>query len=207
MGLFLSRNIANFIVSSISLSEKFVGKLSPGQFENMVSLVSRKGRHLQRYDNKGCRQVVGCIPYRFRHATKCSSVEELEVLLISSQKSQAMMFPKGGWEIDESMEEAALRETIEEAGVLGKVENKLGKWRYKSKSQGTTHEGHMFALLVKQQLDLWPEQNVRKRRWLTVSEAKEVCQHSWMKEALDELVRRQKDLLQQVKEKDETVCK
>lgn len=29
---------------------------------------------------------------------------------------------KGGWEIDESIEEAALRETVEEAGVVGDVQ-------------------------------------------------------------------------------------
>ncbi|PKI77835.1 hypothetical protein CRG98_001799 [Punica granatum] len=150
----------------------------------MVSLVSRTGRHLQRYD-KGCRQVVGCIPYRYRKGGG-----ELEVLLVSSQKGKAMMFPKGGWEIDESMEEAALRETIEEAGVKGKVEKKLGQWRYKSKSQGTYHDGYMFPLLVKEQLECWPEKNVRQRRWVSASEAKDICQHGWMKEALDMLVSR-----------------
>lgn len=29
---------------------------------------------------------------------------------------------QGGWETDESMEQAALRETIEEAGVMGNIE-------------------------------------------------------------------------------------
>lgn len=29
---------------------------------------------------------------------------------------------KGGWEIDESIQEAASRETVEEAGVVGDVE-------------------------------------------------------------------------------------
>lgn len=29
---------------------------------------------------------------------------------------------QGGWEIDESLEEAASRETFEEAGVIGEVE-------------------------------------------------------------------------------------
>jgi len=32
------------------------------------------------------------------------------------------MHAQGGWESDESMEQAALRETIEEAGVVGNVE-------------------------------------------------------------------------------------
>lgn len=42
--------------------------------------------------------------------------------MISAQNGHGMQFPKGGWEIDESMEQAALRETLEEAGVVGNVE-------------------------------------------------------------------------------------
>ncbi|XP_062159466.1 nudix hydrolase 18, mitochondrial-like [Alnus glutinosa] len=158
----------------------------------MVSMVSsRTGRCLQRYDRKGYRQVVGCIPYRYRDTSQSSSIKELEVLLISSQKGQAMMFPKGGWELDESMEDAAKRETLEEAGVTGKVEKKLGMWLYKSKRCDIMHEGYMFPLRVNKELDQWPEKNLRQRKWMTVAEAGEVCQGAWMKEALDKLVNRQ----------------
>ena len=66
--------------------------------------------------------ICRCIPYRYTKSEGFSSVEEIEVLLISSQKGQAMMFPKGGWEIDESMVDAAARETLEEAGIKGTVE-------------------------------------------------------------------------------------
>lgn len=201
MGLIMSKNIANFILSSI-YHEKLCGKLIPVQIENMVSMVSRSGRDFQRYD-EGCRQVVGCIPYRYTKTDEFSSVEELEVLVISSQKGQGMMFPKGGWETDESIEDAALRETREEAGVRGIVERGLGKWRYKSKRGGILHEVYMFPLLVQEQLDSWPEKDLRKRRWMSVAQAREVCQRLWMKEALDEFVRRQTQLKQN-EEKDET---
>ncbi|KAF5469209.1 hypothetical protein F2P56_013298, partial [Juglans regia] len=132
-----------------------------------------------------------CIPYRYRKTNQSSSVEDIEVLVVSSQKSQAMMFPKGGWEEDESKEVAARRETLEEAGVDGKVQKMLGKWNYKSKRHGKMHEGYMFPLLVTKQLDIWPEKNLRERRWMSVKEAREVCQQGWMKEALDRLVSRQ----------------
>lgn len=156
----------------------------------MACLVSRTGRELQRYD-KGRRQVVGCIPYRYKNNTTDDAInDELEVLVITSQKGRGMMFPKGGWELDESVEEAASRESLEEAGVLGNVECELGRWNFLSKSQGTFYEGYMFPLLVKEQLELWPEKNVRRRIWMTVEEAREVCQHWWMKEALDILVGR-----------------
>ncbi|XP_050376339.1 nudix hydrolase 18, mitochondrial-like isoform X1 [Argentina anserina] len=190
MGLLLSRNIASFISSSPLFSKK--NGCIPMQLENMVSLVSRTGRHLQRYE-KGCRQVVGCIPYRYRQTEQeSSSMEDIEVLVISSQKGQGMLFPKGGWERDESIEGAAYRETLEEAGVTGHLEQpRLGKWRYKSKSQGTFHEGYMFPMLVSHQFESWPEKTVRKREWMTIAEAKEACQNWWMREALDEFIRRQ----------------
>ncbi|KAI5678223.1 hypothetical protein M9H77_09173 [Catharanthus roseus] len=157
----------------------------------MVCLVSRTGRQLQRY-NKGRRLVVGCIPYRYKAGgiMNGKTNEDLEVLVVSSQKGPDMMFPKGGWEVDESLKEAARRESLEEAGVLGNVENELGKWRFMSKSNGKYHEGYMFPLFVTEQLDLWPEHNVRRRAWMSVAEAREVCKHWWMKEALDRLVNR-----------------
>ncbi|TKY61084.1 Nudix hydrolase 4 [Spatholobus suberectus] len=208
MGLFFSRNLPSKFSLLFLFSKKASEDLFPKQLDNMMSLVARTGRHLQRYDD-GCRQVVGCIPYRYKR--KGSQEKELEVLVISAQNGNGMQFPKvfvnfiaigcemelkmfhfqGGWETNESMEQAALRETIEEAGVVGHVQSKLGKWFYKSKRQDTLHEGYMFPLLVKKQLENWPEKNIRKRRWMTIAEAKQVCPHPWMKEALDVLVGRQ----------------
>ncbi|CAI9785481.1 unnamed protein product [Fraxinus pennsylvanica] len=157
----------------------------------MVCSVARTGRHLQRY-NRGRRLVVGCIPYRYKNGNTGGTKDELEVLVISSKKSQEMMFPKGGWELDESIEEAARRESLEEAGVLGNVESQLGTWLFKSNSRELHHEGLMFPLLVTEQLDLWPEKSVRLREWMAVAKAREVCKQLWMNEALDILVNRLK---------------
>ncbi|PKA53553.1 Nudix hydrolase 17, mitochondrial [Apostasia shenzhenica] len=158
----------------------------------MVSLASRQGRQLQRYSSTGGRLVVGrCIPYKFNG--KCSGNDLLrcmEVLVISSQKGYGMMFPKGGWESDETIKQAASREALEEAGVQGNVERRLGRWSYKSRTHSAINEGIMFPLNVTEELDNWPEMSVRQRRWVSVAEAREGCQHPWMREALDRLVRR-----------------
>ncbi|KAK8714617.1 hypothetical protein V6N13_041968 [Hibiscus sabdariffa] len=188
-------NFPPFINMLVSFFEKFPVKLT-FPVENMVSLVSyrppRTGRHLQRYDQRGFRLVVGCIPYRYKKTNEINSSDEtIEVLVISAQNGKGMLFPKGGWEYDESMEEAATRETLEEAGVVGNIECKLGKWSYESKRRSTLHEGHMFPMLVKQELNFWPEKNIRTREWVTISKAKEECPHLWMREALEELVSRQ----------------
>ncbi|XP_051144036.1 nudix hydrolase 18, mitochondrial-like [Andrographis paniculata] len=164
------------------------------ELKNMIALVSRTGRHMQRYNFLGHRQVVGCIPYRYKCGNgtpHISDEDEIEVLVITSQrKGKGMLFPKGGWEKDESMEDAALRETVEEAGVVGDVEHKLGDWTFSGKNNDMWCESHMFPLLVKEQLELWPEKNSRQRIWVSVREARKVCQYWWMKEALELLVKR-----------------
>ncbi|ONK65316.1 uncharacterized protein A4U43_C07F35870 [Asparagus officinalis] len=160
----------------------------------MVALVSRQGRQLQRYSDSGRRLVVGCIPYKLNINNQCNSdlIENMEVLVVSSQKGNenGMMFPKGGWESDETIKQAALREALEEAGVQGCIERRLGRWRYPSRTQHTINEGIMFPLNVSEELVHWPEMDVRERRWVSVEEAREMCEHVWMKEALDRLVRR-----------------
>ncbi|RZB95260.1 Nudix hydrolase 17, mitochondrial isoform B [Glycine soja] len=141
----------------------------------MACLVSRSGRELQRYNNMGGRQVVGCIPYRYKQDIEGKMSNELEVLVVSSQKGQGLMFPKGGWELDESVEEAAYRESLEEAGVMGMIERELGQWNFISKRYGIYYEGHMFPMFVKEQLDIWPEKNLRRRIWVCLGPTLTLC--------------------------------
>lgn len=67
----------------------------------------------------------------------------------------------------------------------------LGEYEFKSKTlqDEFSPEGlckaTMFALLVKEELESWPEKNVRERSWLTIPEAIQRCRHSWMREALE----------------------
>ncbi|XP_020584175.1 nudix hydrolase 18, mitochondrial-like [Phalaenopsis equestris] len=160
--------------------------------KKMATMVARQGRELQRYSSCGRRLVVGCIPYRLKMDDSCTEdIDTLvQVLVISSQKGHGMMFPKGGWESDETIKQAVLREALEEAGVNGHVESKLGKWMYISNRYNVLYEGHMFPLNVTEELSNWPEMEVRKRRWVSVAEAREGCQHAWMREALEVLLTR-----------------
>lgn len=126
--------------------------------------------------------------------------KEIEVLVISAQKGKGMLLPKGGWETDESMEEAALRETIEEAGVTGELEEKLGKWQYKSKRHNIIHDGYMFALHVDEEYERWPEAEFRQRKWVGLDEARQVCQNWWMREALEAFINLKRNTEIQVNE-------
>ncbi|XP_006655976.1 nudix hydrolase 21, chloroplastic-like [Oryza brachyantha] len=149
-------------------------------------MVARQGRELQRYsDNTGGRMVVGCIPYRVGEGGA-----GVEVLVISSRKKgaageeEAVMLPKGGWELDESMDEAARREALEEAGVLGETGPTLGRWCYRSRRYDATYEGFVFPLRVTDELERWPEMAARRRCWVSPQEAMDRCPHWWMREAL-----------------------
>nr|GMC58917.1 nudix hydrolase 16, mitochondrial-like [Ipomoea batatas] len=160
----------------------------------MSELVARTGRHQQRYE-QGFRLIAGCIPFRLRNTEENGdgmSEEIIEVLMINSTSGPGLLFPKGGWENDETVEEAAMREAIEEAGVRGDLLHFLGYYLFKSKTlqDESSPEGlckaSMFALLVKEELESWPEQSLRQRSWLTIPEAVECCRHPWMREALEE---------------------
>ncbi|KAG7558843.1 NUDIX hydrolase-like domain superfamily [Arabidopsis thaliana x Arabidopsis arenosa] len=168
----------------------------------MSNLSARTGRDHQRYDNN-FRLVSGCIPYRLvkdeeEDSTSVDFENKLQVLMISSPNRHDLVFPKGGWEDDETVLEAASREAMEEAGVKGILrEDPLGVWEFRSKSSsleadcclGGGCKGYMFALEVKEELAIWPEQDNRERRWLNVKEALELCRYEWMQSALEEFLR------------------
>jgi len=76
--------------------------------------VSRQGRDLQRWDKDPhtsslTRLTTGVVPI----------TNDGRIVFVSSAKKREWILPKGGWELDESMEQSALRETFEEAGLLG----------------------------------------------------------------------------------------
>ncbi|XP_071706566.1 nudix hydrolase 12, mitochondrial-like [Rutidosis leptorrhynchoides] len=158
----------------------------------MSLIVARTGRLLQRYDND-LRLVSGCIPFRL---SKTNNQNKIQVLMVSSPNRDDMVFPKGGWESDETVEEAACREALEEAGVRGILkENPLGVWEFRSKSkqEACTSEGgckgYMFALEVTEELESWPEQNNRSRKWVSIEEAFDLCRYEWMRNALTVFVK------------------
>lgn len=99
---------------------------------------SRQGRSTQRWitestDEMPIRLVTGCIPI----------LKGGKIMFVSASRKPEWIFPKGGWETDETMEEAAVRESFEEAGVLGVLGPKLKEIQYetrKSKKRRLEHE-------------------------------------------------------------------
>ncbi|KAJ4838069.1 hypothetical protein Tsubulata_050497 [Turnera subulata] len=161
----------------------------------MSSLLARSGRERQRYEDN-VRLVSGCIPYRLtkddREEDNIDLEGRIEVLMLTSPNRTDFVFPKGGWEDDETVVQAACREAFEEAGVKGILkECPIGEWKFRSKSRQDLFsmegscKGYMFALEVTEELETWPEQEIRDRKWLTIKDAFELCRYEWMREALD----------------------
>ncbi|KAK8473300.1 hypothetical protein PHAVU_001G099800 [Phaseolus vulgaris] len=180
----------------------------------MSSVPARTGRQRQRYEDN-LRLVSGCIPYRWRkdNTDLMGETEEIiEVLMISSPKRDDLVFPKGGWEDDETVTEAACREALEEAGVKGILrEIPLGIWEFRSKSSQDLCSmeggcrGYMFALEVTEELETWPEQNNRARQWLNIKEAFRLSRYDWMSNALEAFLRVMEEDRKLDEEKDQNI--
>lgn len=134
--------------------------------------------------------MAGCIPVRTNGPG--DAIDDVEVLLVTSRGGKGWVFPKGGWEDDETVEAAAQRETLEEAGVRGSLEQlKLGVFPFssgKEERMRNVHQGrclaHMFILHVAEELEEWPESADRQRAWCSLRDAVRRCRHQWMREAL-----------------------
>ncbi|KAI8060093.1 NUDIX hydrolase domain-like protein [Gongronella butleri] len=122
---------------------------------------ARTGRDNQNYDAHSARQVAGCVAID----TKTQRV----LLVKSSKHAHVWVLPKGGWEKDETIEEAAARETYEEGGVCGDIKGLIGEYMdYDKYEQPKTHF-YFYEMHVTEILDQWPE--MRPRQWLTFDEA------------------------------------
>lgn len=144
---------------------------------------AREGRSHQRYADGGIRLVAGCVPF---HCD--ASTGEVKVMLISNRKRTQWIIPKGGWESDESEAEAASRESYEEAGVRGRVGDRLAIYTHTGKL-GERQRHAYFALQVDEVLSEWPDSAKRRRVWVPLAAASALCTREGMAEAIASLQR------------------
>lgn len=105
------------------------------------------------------------IPYRLNQG-------QLELLLITSIRKKKWIFPKGLIAFNFSAFESAKKEAYEEAGVIGENETvELGSFSLKKKN-GVSYV-RVFSMEVTKELKEYPEMNLRKRKWFSVSDALE----------------------------------
>lgn len=73
----------------------------------------------------GARLVAGVVALSNKLSHPSEEPHKYVLCVSSSRHPNKVVLPKGGWEFHETVEEAALRECWEEAGVIGKVDRFL----------------------------------------------------------------------------------
>ncbi len=98
---------------------------------------------------------------------------QTEFCLITSAKKRRWIFPKGGVETGETPEQTALKEALEEAGLLGRVRGEpLGEYQYAKRN--ATCQVTVFLMNVVRWQEWWQEADRRERRWVKPSTAKQL---------------------------------
>ena len=103
------------------------------------------------------------IPYRVHE-------ERVEIALVTSQSGKRWVMPKGSLDDGEDAIDAAVRETEEEAGLIGElVQRPIGRYRYTK--QNDWYHVEVYLMRVTVVLDSWVEAEYRHRRFMPVEHA------------------------------------
>ena len=105
----------------------------------------------------------GVIPYRKKNG-------KVEVMIVTSIRRRKWIIPKGFIEYRMSPFQSAKKEAFEEAGIKGGNGTRiLGS--YKVKKRGSELLIKIYSMKVTRIFKDYPEKNLRKRKWFTVSDA------------------------------------
>jgi 8-oxo-dGTP pyrophosphatase MutT (NUDIX family) len=120
------------------------------------------------------------IPFQRRHG-------RIAFCLITTRKGN-WIFPKGIIDPGETLEQAATKEALEEAGVGGNLcFPPVGQYEYYK--WGTTLTVTVLLMEVSQVADAW-EEDWRQRRWVSADEAKTLIVRPELRELLHTAIRR-----------------
>ncbi|HUD30962.1 MAG TPA: NUDIX hydrolase [Novosphingobium sp.] len=113
------------------------------------------------------------LPYRVRDG-------RIEVLLVTSRRKGKWILPKGKVEPGETPSQRAAIEAFEEAGIRGTVSAKP----VLASSLADPSRAQIYPLLVLEELEQWPEMELRQRAWFPMSEARSRLRNDWLLRAL-----------------------
>jgi 8-oxo-dGTP pyrophosphatase MutT (NUDIX family) len=123
--------------------------------------MSARGRQIEQY---------GVIAWRVAAAGG-----GVEILLITSRETRRWVVPRGNPIPGLRPYDTAAQEAFEEAGVRGGVQqDELGTYRYDKRGRdgrAIPARVHLYAMLVTEEVDSWPEQKERERRWFAAEAA------------------------------------
>jgi 8-oxo-dGTP pyrophosphatase MutT (NUDIX family) len=103
------------------------------------------------------------IPFRIRD-------DRIEIALVTTPGGKRWVVPKGSLDEGERSRDAAIRETEEEAGLIGRLNRRpLGRYRFRRDNE--KYEVEVYLMHVTIVLDSWLEARLRRRRWIKVDKA------------------------------------
>jgi phosphohistidine phosphatase len=103
------------------------------------------------------------IPFRIRD-------DRVEIALVTTPGGKRWVVPKGSLDEGEQSRDAAIRETEEEAGLIGRLDRRpLGRYRFRRDNE--RYEVDVYLMQVTVVLDDWLEARLRRRRWIKVDKA------------------------------------
>ncbi|WP_339758994.1 NUDIX hydrolase [uncultured Hoeflea sp.] len=138
------------------------------RLKTLLDLFRHPGETQGRLRKKPKRQSAAAV---FR-----GSGDKCELLLITSRDTGRWIVPKGWIEEGEDGAEAAVRETWEEAGLIGEAlpGGPIGRYYYikqRTRRNDAECEVDVYLLKLLEQRDLWPERDERRRKWFPVATA------------------------------------
>lgn len=123
------------------------------------------------------------IPYR-------RTPDSLEILLVTSRKKKQWILPKGGVPRGMLPHNAAAREAMQEAGVLGTAQPEPVADILVEKRSGQDMPGAVrfifFRIAVTTELAYWPEDYFRERKWVSLERALKIAGKAYVRHALQQ---------------------
>jgi 8-oxo-dGTP pyrophosphatase MutT (NUDIX family) len=121
----------------------------------------------------------GCLPQVAALPVKVGDDGMARVLLLTSRETRRWVIPKGWPMKGRKPCEAAAREALEEAGLVGHASKKpIGNYNYfkRRAAHFDLCSVDVYLLTVDKQLKSWREKGQREARWFTLAEAAELVQ-------------------------------
>ena len=128
----------------------------------------------------------GVIPYRIKK-------KELQILLISSRSGKNWTIPKGIIEDGLEDSESAIKEAFEEAGLIGNIDETIS-WQFRFRKWGGICDVRLYPMVVDNELDEFPENDLRKKKWLSVKDASKLVKFEQVKDHILELEKMHRDV-------------
>ena len=128
------------------------------------------------------RKEIGVIPFFKRNNT-------YRFIIVTTRKHQARwIFPKGQPESDRDDRSVAVNEAFEEAGIIGTIQGKSIKVRYKSGRDTVVCK--LYPFKISKICREWPERKMRKRKFVKKKRASEKLEAVPYREALEQFLKK-----------------